>query len=857
MVKKPSLTVSERMLLHLLDFPKVEQSFEAPFEVSQEGIAKAVSIHRKHFMQNMKKMIDKGLVGEKLAHVAGARQRKTVYFLKWEGTSLAKKIKEELDSVEITLPEGKTTFAELKKKMKKTYGELAGMIDEEHRLIVQAGNEGSEILTAMPEANSNSITPPQHTLQATHPNARAAYSTALPEVKHFFGRERELECMSDILSKKKILVLQGIAGMGKSTLIAKFVANRAPEIRFYYRLREWDSLRNLLCAFSEYFSSLGKPRLAKHLAIPQELDITETSYLILGEFRQGATIVFDDAQNASERIVQFMRALSQAIVEFPGVGMIVSTRSHVPFYDRRLASVDGIVGEMALAGLDEKSALEMVRALHPKCEPGKVFKMTGGHPLALELASDIADMQCSDAMRFVSEEIAKRITTDEAKLCEAISILFSPAELDYLKSIASPKAVDSLVEKGIIRESSKNYEMHDFIREYFISRLSKLELAGLHSNAAKYYVEKQPSKAISHLVEAGEYEEACRLISSRGYELLEDGIEEELMGAIKRLEGRVPPKDAIALTALKQDILASWGRWDILSEYAHQLAIGEMMLEKICGPKYAKVSAKLLAAAWARALDELGASIKTLDEVGDNAGKADVLQTRAWVYRLIGDYEASARDLSECVSIISEGGRSALHELVKVQIRLGEVLSRKGDSKEALDHLQDALRMSREKKDKRSRELAAEALNALGNASFEAGETDKAQEYYSKCVEESERACSKAGAGYGTLKIGQAMLVSGADTRDAWLFLKNACVIFDNIFDEYGIVYSTTSLALATFKEGRADEAARMLEGCFERAKSLDIPEYLGVIAGVLSVIWHELGDDDKSEKWRKVGLGA
>lgn len=92
MGRRYSLTAEERILFHLYDYTQFEDEFEAPAEVTQEGISKGAFIQRKHVPRSLKSLIEKGLVREKLSHVRGARQRLRVYFLTEQGREEARKI---------------------------------------------------------------------------------------------------------------------------------------------------------------------------------------------------------------------------------------------------------------------------------------------------------------------------------------------------------------------------------------------------------------------------------------------------------------------------------------------------------------------------------------------------------------------------------------------------------------------------------------------------------------------------------------------------------------------------------------------------------------------------------------------
>ena len=61
MPKKQFLTVSEKILLHLLSKGKFEEKFEVPYSLTQNGIAEVVRSRRSYVSQATKELIEKGL----------------------------------------------------------------------------------------------------------------------------------------------------------------------------------------------------------------------------------------------------------------------------------------------------------------------------------------------------------------------------------------------------------------------------------------------------------------------------------------------------------------------------------------------------------------------------------------------------------------------------------------------------------------------------------------------------------------------------------------------------------------------------------------------------------------------------
>jgi DNA-binding MarR family transcriptional regulator len=118
MRKKISLTVDERVILHLMDFIPNEEDFEAPEGCTQAGIARGVGIERKHVPRAVKKLIADEIIESRVSHVRGGKQRKKVYFLTFEGKALARRIWENLAKKRVyirddTGKDAETTFSEL------------------------------------------------------------------------------------------------------------------------------------------------------------------------------------------------------------------------------------------------------------------------------------------------------------------------------------------------------------------------------------------------------------------------------------------------------------------------------------------------------------------------------------------------------------------------------------------------------------------------------------------------------------------------------------------------------------------------------------------------------------------------
>ncbi len=91
-----TLTVEQRVLLHLWDTPLGDNPWEGRPELTQAGVSEAVGIARKHLPRTLKKLREKERISEETRHVAGAKQRCRVYALSSEGRKAASELVDDI-----------------------------------------------------------------------------------------------------------------------------------------------------------------------------------------------------------------------------------------------------------------------------------------------------------------------------------------------------------------------------------------------------------------------------------------------------------------------------------------------------------------------------------------------------------------------------------------------------------------------------------------------------------------------------------------------------------------------------------------------------------------------------------------
>jgi DNA-binding MarR family transcriptional regulator len=189
MPKKSRITVSEKILLHLLEKARFEDKFEVPYSLTQDGIAGIVKARRSYVSQAAKELSEKGLIEGRLSHVKDEARRRKAYFLTPEGKMKAQSLYDNLKELQI-LDEGKNTIVDdiLKNKMK--------------------GSSILEVLDIISEEGVFDI----HLIPTAKPGLSIDSFQKHSPPKYFFGREKELETIGQFLDSQdlKILVVKGI-----------------------------------------------------------------------------------------------------------------------------------------------------------------------------------------------------------------------------------------------------------------------------------------------------------------------------------------------------------------------------------------------------------------------------------------------------------------------------------------------------------------------------------------------------------------------------------------------------------------------------------------------------------------------
>jgi tetratricopeptide (TPR) repeat protein/DNA-binding PadR family transcriptional regulator len=780
------LTVKERVFLHLLFQQRFVMDSDSPKTVTQEGVAKAVDVGRNNVAKVLVEMGKDGLVDTYTKHVKGLPSVRKVYFLTPKGLEDAKHIKQALEAtvVEVIDLQGNHHQDEI--------GRLGNYLPKRYDLL--------ELVIGISQGTIDCRN--FHENKMREERRFVDFTDKKPAVRNFFGRERELGALSELITSdtKRMVVINGIPGIGKTTLLAKFAQSiRENTNVFWYKVHEWANLKALLRPLAEFLSQMGRKNLEWYLNQTEAPLVGEATHILETDLKDvSALLIFDDVHKAEPTVLEFLGALLSVMEELERVKMVCTARELPSFYSRSMV-FRGVVEEINLDGLDKESSNRMMKArglLDGNFE--EIFRVTSGHPLFLELIDDPKLALGKNIRIFIEQEVFSRLDVAERKIMSIAAVFRYPVlidaffimeeeiqlaagmdkvEMEGADYAVSYEAVDTLLSKAIIYESvGRMIGMHDLLREFSLSRLTPRQRRVYHRAAARYYLLDSSAPArvegLFHSIMAGDLPTAISIAAGDGRSIISKGYATQFAPLLDRLVrdmGTSGKKDLVEINLLQGEVLYLQGEWD-------------------------------------RAINVLQ-SLRTMagDEL-DGRALSEVNRMIGVIYLNRADYDRAMTFLIDSHDIsLANGDRTTL---VDVLYDMGGILERRGRNMEAVEQFQKAREIAQELGD----DLAlGKALYGLGRAYATLREYDTAIRYKREALTILERRGDTTMMAKACTSIGNDLCTIGQNL-EGMAFMERSSELANTVGDLSTMGYAISNLAGCKLTLGELDGAEELVQ---------------------------------------------
>ena len=731
--------VQERILLHLLDYSDYKNSVEVPFSLSQMGIANAVAIARSNVPRAIAGLKDQGLLIERQAHVKGVSRKRKAYFLTESGKTLAEDTWNDLRSFALRciLADGKIRST--------TLGEINTILPFSMRSV--------DIIRYM---DDNCIID-SRTLSADlierdlskHVEKQLVTSLGdLPRLRHFYGRENELDNMYNLLeARATTLLVPGIAGIGKTTMASKLIERFMHRRNLlYHRCQDWEGSRSFFESVGEWLANIGDSTFADYIATTPVPKPAEAANLLINALEGTPTlIVVDDFHKVSDSTLhQTFQAMALGLLgSEEKIGLVLFSRSFKPVVPSKDA--EGRIASLVLPldGLDSLSGRKLLSSFTDLQDEQWLYihGISRGHPLVLELINRGASATAfhETLENYVTVEIFSKLSAEQKRVLSVLSIFREPVSIDALaEQNLDIDTLDSLVEQGLARQvDSEIYDVHDLIREFLLRSIDDQTKFDLHAKCSNWYKKSSQTpgytiELIFHLLSSDNMAEAASLIVEDGRTLISQG-HMELLGLIDSITLDDIPQDMLAnILQFKGEILSLLGRFE-----EAKVAFGSAQ-EQALKVKNHSIQAEALSA-----LADISLKQGSLDESltmhkealeifikqKDAIGAARSYNNMGYLLRRKNDNSKAIESYSEVERILGENDDP---ELISSQLILARSLMDLGEIDRSRDHALTAFDKTEKSNDK---QLHARAQAVLGRYYAKVGDLNVASHHYSQALE--------------------------------------------------------------------------------------------------------------------------
>jgi predicted ATPase/class 3 adenylate cyclase/Tfp pilus assembly protein PilF len=306
------------------------------------------------------------------------------------------------------------------------------------------------------------------------PPLKTISNTNLPRpASSFVGRERELqELLARIESGARLVTLSGPGGSGKTRLALEAAATLVPEYKagvFWVGLA---SLRDAALVTETIAQTLGaKDGLAGHIGERQMLLLLDNLEQVI-EAAPELSSLLQRCPNLTLLVTSRELLRVQGEIEYP-VLPLAKAEAISLFCERAQTAPTEDVAELCRRLDNLPLAVELAAARTKALSPAQILERLSQRLDQLKGGRDADPRQ--QTLRATIQWSYDLLTEEEQRLFRRLSVFSGGCTLEAAEEVANADldALQSLVEKSLLRFSNERYWMLETIREYASDRLDR------------------------------------------------------------------------------------------------------------------------------------------------------------------------------------------------------------------------------------------------------------------------------------------------------------------------------------------------------------------------------------------------
>jgi tetratricopeptide (TPR) repeat protein len=654
-----------------------------------------------------------------------------------------------------------------------------------------------------------------------------------PTIRNFVGRKEELTYYRELWDMRPLIVVEGIAGIGKTSLGAELVqryAKNRPIFWYTFRSGLNDDIHSILLALAAFLARQGNRDLWHFLQFsnkattPQPLNL-KISYLVNSLEAANYILCFDDFHLVNEDAR--LRALFDELqdrVKPDGLSLLIISRQ-TPIFVKELvcpplegmnrADARQLLDRTELPGLSE----ELFHTLHEK---------TGGHPQLLNLfvawtmgqkdsGNNLQQFVTSmpgarQVHHYLLHNVYASLTEDEQKVAKALALLRPPTDVPAIRAVVGDRflpdartVIGSLARKHVVEELTTGENVvffHPIIREFCYALTAENLRREWHDRAAVYfegvnnYVE-----AAYHFLHAGSHNRCAAILVPQSEALINDGQCQPMLDLLTKLDQR------------------------------------QLTPEQWLGTCLARSEALIHTAAYKDAIAHLQAALQ-FPQLSEEQ-RARIFHKLSWSYEILGQMDQALTYAQEGLELF-EGATTYSPEAGPLLRDLAWVYHRRGANQQAYDLMSQALEVLKDS-DHYRKELGG-CYRARGMIAMVLGHLEQAKADTQRGLEISEQIEHTLGVAMAFNNLG-VVAAQEEKWQETLTYFEKSLAQRQQIGDMYGLVMSYNNLGELYLHMGNLVQGQEYLEQSLTLASNLGMRHMISATLGVLAVALTAAGD--------------
>ncbi|MEO8626321.1 MAG: tetratricopeptide repeat protein [Candidatus Limnocylindrales bacterium] len=634
---------------------------------------------------------------------------------------------------------------------------------------------------------------------AKFPPLRTISNTNLPRpASSFVGRRAEVEQLTAAIRKgSRLVTLTGPGGTGKTRLAIEAAASLVADFKngvFWVGLASVSDPAVVMQTVGEVLGAKGE--LAEHIADRQML-------LVLDNFEQIIDAAAEVSQLLSRCPALHLIVTSRELLRVAGEGdyavpVLAETEAVELFCERSNVTADATVAELCRRLDNLPLAIELAAARTRVMTVAQILERLGQRLDMLKGGRDRDPRQ--ETLRATIQWSYDLLAPAEQQLFARLAIFSGGCTLATAEAVvgADIDALQSLLEKSLVRRVGERFRMLETIREFAAELLIAEDDKGLLSRRHAEHFLDLAGQAENEITGSGQ---------NRWWQILTDETE-NIRAALTWACAGADPEIALRLTSLM------WRFWWQRGHYAEGRRWYEAALS---------VGADQPDALQATARQGLGSMLMGM---GQRAAAIEIFNGCLIVYKRDGDYERTVAALTD----------------------LGIAYTDVGEFERAQAMFEEGLQMSRAAGDVRR---TAVCLINMGDLALLGNDLDRASSLLDEAYKGMLQAGDTQSAGNALGNRGQVELGRG-NTDSAAKLLSESIRLSRQTDDRYSILHHLIVVAGLLNKKGAPESAATFLGRVealqAEMSVAVNSTE-LRLMAATMSDLRNQLGDDRLEER--------